>query len=257
MEFAVNIGRKAAVILVFLALWELAPTLGWIDPLFVPPLSAVLAAFNDPAVSAGLWKHTQISLVRALGGYLLALALAIPLGFLLGGWFKKLNKAFDSIVNVCAQTNPFIFYHIVMLFLGIDESSKVVMIAWTCTWPILFNTIAGIQHTDPLLIKSARSFGVGRWRLFSQVVLPAAAPAIFTGMRLSAGYAFLMLVAAEMMGADSGLGWLLRSYQENYYITRIFAAALLIALLGLTVDAVIGYFEKRFARRAAMEQVKV
>lgn len=236
---------RYSAVLLFLAAWEAAPRIGLADPLFIPPLSQVLATIWELSVSGDLIHHTALSLARAVGGFLLGILVALPLGFLLGGWFRTVEAALSPLMDILSQANPFILFHIILLFLGIGEVTKVTIIAWVCTWPILFGTISGIRNVDPVLWKTARSFGLGRIALFRKLVLPAAAPSIFTSLRLSSGYAFFMLIAAEMMGASSGLGWLVLSYQESYHPARIFAAATVIAALGLSLDLVMQFMKAR------------
>jgi len=232
-------------VFIFLAAWELLPRLGWVNPLFIPPLSEALGAMADLTVSGGLIEHALISSGRALGGFIGAVVVALPLGLLLGGWYRNLELALEPLLEGFSQANPFILFHILLFFLGTGEATKIVSIGWMCIWPILFNTVAGIRNLDPVLLKTGTSFGLGRAALFRRLVLPAAAPAIFTGLRLAAGYSFFMLIAAEMMGASSGLGWLEISQQESYHIARIFAVAMVIGLLGLGADSLVRALERR------------
>jgi len=132
-----------------------------------------------------------------------------------------------------------VLFHIIILFLGIGEAAKTFIIGWLCLWPVVFSAMNGVRDADPLLLKAARSLGVGRLRLFVSVVIPSAAPSIIAGLRLSAGYAFIMLIAAEMMGASSGLGWLVIQAQESYHVARIFAGAAVITGLALAVDGIL------------------
>lgn len=245
MRFFVCFLRKNIAILIFLILWEVIPKLGLVDPSFVPPFSQVLATTWELIVSDNLIMHTLVSLGRALGGFIIAAIIAIPLGLLLGGWFPNLQLALEPLMDAFSQANPFILFHIILLFLGIGEATKIFIITWICIWPIMFSAISGIQNTDPVLLKSARSFNLGRWALFYKIVLPAAASSIFNGLRLSAGYSFFMLIAAEMMGASSGLGWLIISSQENFQMKWIFSAAMIITLLGLLIDSLMQFIEKR------------
>lgn len=232
-------------IVVFLAVWELSARLGLVNSLLVPAFSKVVVATWKLLIFGPLIAHIVISLERALGGFLIAAAVAIPLGFLMGGWFRKLELTLNPLFDIAAQVNPFILFHVIILFLGIGEAAKISIIAWICIWPILLNTSSGIRNINPVLSKSAQSFGLGRWAVFTKVILPSAAPAIFTGLRLSAGYSFFLLIAAEMMGSNSGLGWFVLYSQENYTIDWIFSGALVIALLGLSIDKVIQYIEKK------------
>ncbi|CAG0999717.1 partial Putative aliphatic sulfonates transport permease protein SsuC, partial [Anaerolineae bacterium] len=135
-----------------------------------------------------------------------------------------------------------------VLFFGIGELAKFSIIFWSCLWPILFTTIAGVQGVEPLLVKSARSMGSGQLTLFVRVLLPAALPSIFSGVRIGATVAFLMLVAAEMIGASEGLGWLVHNAQVNSLIPRLFLAAVLIALLSMSLNHGIRWLEGRVVR---------
>ena len=228
--------NKVGVILLFLALWELAPLTGVVDPVFIPRFSGVMATILDLYQSGDILRHTRISLLRAFTGLAAAVVIGLPLGLLLGGWFPRIQQAAEPLMELFAVANPVILAHIIIFFLGIGEAAKTFIIAWLCIWPITFSTITGIRTVDASLLKAARSLGLGRWQLFRLVVLPSAAPAIFTGLRLSAGYAFIMLIAAEMMGASSGLGWFVAQSQESYHVLRIFAGATVITFLAVLTD---------------------
>lgn len=243
--------KKTGVILLFLALWEILPATGILDPVFIPRFSAVIATIVDLFRTGELVQHTWISLIRAFTGLLTAVVIGLPLGLLLGGWFPRIQQASEPLMELFAQANPVILAHIIIFFLGIGESAKVFIIAWLCVWPITFSTINGIRTVDASLIKAARSLGLGRWQLFLKVILPSAAPSIFTGLRLSAGYAFIMLIASEMMGASSGLGWFVVQSQENYHVLRVFAGATVITFLAVLTDLLIKLMQNRFAFRAS------
>lgn len=236
---------QAGVLLGALLLWEILPRIGLIDPLFIPPPSQVVAAAVHLSHHGGLSHHILISLKRALGGLAAGMLIALPLGLALGGWFPRLTRALEPLMELFAQANPVLLFHIIILFLGIGESAKLFIITWLCLWPITFSIINGIRTVDPQILKVGRALGLGRLRLFGQVVMPSAAPHLFTGLRLAAGYAFIMLIAAEMMGAASGLGWLVIQNQESYHAPRIFAGAAIITALGITVDTLLKALERR------------
>ncbi|MCX7745380.1 MAG: ABC transporter permease [Clostridia bacterium] len=240
---------KYLMIVLFFGLWELACRMGILNNLFIPPFSEIVVATWNLAVSDNLMEHILISLQRAVLGFMAAIIIGIPLGFLLGGWFKYLQLALTPIVEIFSQTNPFILFHILILFLGIGELPKIAIIGWACIWPIVFNTVQGIQHVNPVVLKAGRGFGLGRFKLFYKIVLPSVSPSIFTGLRLSAGYSLFMLIAAEMMGGSSGLGWLIKSSEENYEIQKIFSAALVIAFLGMIIDLLMYAVERKFMNR--------
>jgi NitT/TauT family transport system permease protein len=222
-------------IIVLILIWEIAPRIGMVDKQFFPPLSQVLLFLGSLAASGKLFLHVAASLQRIFIGLVLATAIAVPTGFLLGGVFPSLSRKLVPLFRLLEQVNPLCLYIIFMLFFGIGEKVKIIIIFWAIIWPILFTTIAGVQQVNPLYIKIARSFGADKFTVFSKVILPGAAPAIFTGIRAGATHAFFILVIAETMGAYFGLGRLIR--------TSAFGAFIIIALLGMTIDYLLHLLE--------------
>lgn len=231
-----------------LLLWELAPRLGWLDPQFFPPPTAIVAEGVSMAQKGELFIQITSSLQRTLLGLSAALAVGLPLGFVLGGWFPRLTHFLRPLLRLLGQINAFSLFPLFVLFFGIGELAKFSIIFWSCLWPVLFTTIAGVQGVDPLLVKVARSMGSGRLTLFVRVLFPGALLSIFTGIRLGATVAFLMLIAAEMIGANAGLGWLVHNASVNYLIPRLYLAAALIAVLGMGLNYLIHFVEGRVIR---------
>jgi NitT/TauT family transport system permease protein len=233
------------IIVLFFVLWETASRLYIVNPAFVPPFTKVMFNAVRMLVSGGLAFHIRMSLFRAFLGTLIAVILGIPLGFFLSPVFTKIRLALGTLAELLSFLSPFLLFHILILFMGIGESVKVTIIVWACIWPVAFNTAAGVENIDALLLKAGRAFGGGRIKLFFKVMLPAAAPRIFTGIRLGAGYSLFMLVAAEMMGGHSGLGWLIINDQVNFQLENIFSTALIIALIGIMTDGFMAFIQKR------------
>jgi NitT/TauT family transport system permease protein len=233
----------------FVALWELLPRLGWVDRAFIPPPSAILAAGWKIAATGELFRHIVVSLERVLLGFAMAVGTAVPLGFVLGGYFPRLTKFLAPLLSLFGQVNAFSLFPVFILFFGIGEVAKLVIIFWTSLWPILSLTIAGIQNVDPSLVKTARSMGASKRPVFFKVLLPGAAPSIFTGIHIGLTVAFLMLIAAEMLGASSGLGWLILNSQVNYMIPRMFAATVTMAILGMGANWLLRCVEARVVAR--------
>lgn len=232
-------------IIAFIILWEIAPRAGWVPETFISPPSVVLATIWELLADGVLTKHIGVSLGRALIGFFWAIVIGIPLGFFLGGSFKLFERIVTPVVRLLGEVNPFALFPVFIMLFGIGEISKVAMIFWVCLWPILLNTITGVKGVDPLLVKSARSMGVAGWQLFAKVILPAALPGIFHGVKMSSGVAFFMLIAAEMIGASSGLGWLVWNAQINYQIPRLFAATVTISALGLLLNFLFDKLERK------------
>lgn len=230
-------------IIAFFLLWEMAPRLGWADPQFIPPFSKVILAEWKLLANGELFIHIAVSMQRVLIGMAFAMVIAVPLGFILGGWFPRVAKFLDPLFSILGQINAFSLFPIFILFFGIGEPAKIVIIFWSSIWAILFATIAGVQHVEPMYIKSARSMGANGATIFFKVILPGAAPSIFTGVRMGSTMAFLMLIAAEMIGASKGLGWLIHNSTVNYQMARLFAATITIALLGAAMNLFIHWIE--------------
>lgn len=220
----------------FFLLWELLPRTGIINGQFIPPLSRVFLEIAKLAGDGSLFLHITASLQRTIIGLVLAVGLAVPMGFLLGGVFPALARQLRPLFRLFGQINAFSLFPIFILFFGIGEVAKLAIIFWSTVWPVLFTTIVGVRNIDPLFIKSARSMGANKFTVFNKVILPGAAPIIFTGVRTGATHAFLMLIAAEMIGAHAGLGWLVHNSEVNAIMPRLFAAMIIIALLGTALN---------------------
>lgn len=232
------------IIAAFLALWELLPRLGLIEAAFLPPFSNVMATFLALLLSGKLVAHTLISLQRAFIAFSLAILIGIPLGFLMG-WYKEFEKIIDPLFQILRQTSALALFPAFILFFGIGEISKIAIILWVSIWEILLNTISGVKAVDPTLIKSARSMGASDVVLFRKVIFPAAIPSIMTGLRLGATASILLVVAAEMIGSNSGLGFLVISSQYNFEISEMYAAIITLALLGVLSNYTLIWIEKK------------
>ncbi len=235
--------RSSGVIL-FLVLWEVAPRLEWIDPYFVPPFSGVLSDIAVLTRNGALPTHLLVSAWRGLTGLLLALIVALPLGVVLGRWLTGIADAIGPILRILSQVNPFTLLPAFILFFGIGETAKVAIVAWVTLWPILFYTITATRTVDPVQIKSAAAMGISREDLLLKVILPASLPTIFVGIRIGASLTFYILVAAEMLGAGSGLGWTVHNSAMNYLIPRIYAGATFIVILGYLLNRFLLYIER-------------
>ncbi|KOV78003.1 ABC transporter permease [Nocardia sp. NRRL S-836] len=236
---------KVAAIAVLLLVWEAAPRLGLVDATFLPPFSAVMAAWWDLAVSGKLLDNTQASLVRSLSGFGLAVAAAVPLGLLIG-WYRPVATLLSPLLEVFRNTAALALLPVFVLLLGIGETSKIAIVFYACTWPILLNTISAVRAVDPTLLRLARSMDLGGFRLFQKVILPAAVPTVFTGVRLAGALSILVLVAAEMVGAKAGLGYLVNASQFNFAIPQMYAGIVTLSAIGVLFNQVLVSLERRF-----------
>lgn len=240
-----NLLYHGSSLIIFVLIWELAPRLGLVPETFIAPPTTVVRTLIELLLSGVLIKHIEASLFRAIFGFIAAAIIGIPLGFFLGGWFKLFERILNPVLNLLHAVNPFSLFPVFILLFGIGEISKVAIIFWVCLWPVLLNTITGVKNVDALLLKSARSMGVKGAELFFKVVLPAASVGIFHGLKTSCGTAFFILIAAEMIGASTGLGWLVFNAQTNYQIPKLFATTVVISVLGLTLNYLFARLERK------------
>jgi NitT/TauT family transport system permease protein len=240
--------HQSLAILIFLLLWEIFGRLGiLVNPLFLPPFSRVLAALGDSVISGDLWWHASISLRRSLSGFLLGLGFAVPFGLIIG-WFKGFGAFVSPLLQLFRNMPTLALLPVFIMFFGIGELSKTMVIFWGVLWSVLINTMSGVKSVDQQLIKAARSMGTGSVRLFTSVILPASLPFIFTGMRISATTSILILIAAEMIGASRGLGYALYFNQANMRIPMMFAYIVVMAIIGVTLNFSLEAIERRSFR---------
>lgn len=244
------LGRTAqagAAIIAFLLAWEIVPRVGLVDSIFLPPVSRVVATWFHLAASGQLWQHLGASLERSLAGFLISVALAVPLGILIG-WYRTIDRLLTPLLDVFRNTPALALLPVFVLLLGLGETSKIALVVFACAWPILLNTISAVRTVDPLLLKSARSLGFSSVPVFIKVVLPASVPTVFTGIRLAAANALLVLVAAEMSGAKAGLGYLINTAQYNFQVPEMYAGIITLSLVGLAFNQALIVIERRLSR---------
>lgn len=240
---------RYGLLLGFLVLWQAGSRAGWINPTVFPPLDLILGALWQGLASGALIDDIAISLQRSGLAFAAAVAIGIPLGLFMGQ-IRAVEQALDPILQVFRQTSALALYPVFILLLGLGEASKVFVIFWATLFPILLATIGGVKEVDRKLIEMARTYGATRRTVFLRVVLPASVPSIFVGLRLSATTALLLLIAAEMIGANKGLGFQVMNAQYNFQIPLMFAAILLLALLGLAANLTLVTLQRRLCRWA-------
>ncbi|CAL9568241.1 hypothetical protein SUDANB120_04792 [Streptomyces sp. enrichment culture] len=237
---------RSAAVLALLALWEAAPRAGLADPTFLPPVSEVAAAWWELAADGELGEHAGASLLRSFGGFGIAVAVAVPLGLLIG-WYRPVAALLGPLLEVFRNTAALALLPVFVLLLGIGETSKVSIVVYACLWPVLLNTISAVGSVDPTLVKLARSMDLSTPRLFRKVVLPASVPAVFTGIRLAGAVSILVLVAAEMIGAKAGLGYLVNASQYNFAIPQMYAGIVTISAIGVAFNQLLVTAERRLS----------
>lgn len=235
---------SAVPIVCLFLLWELTSRAGWLNATLLTPPSRALYEVWNYVITGAILPHLEASLKRGGAGLAIAIAVGIPLGLFIGS-VKAVSRAASPVIEFLRQLPPLAMLPVFLLFLGLGFRAQVAIVIWAAIWPILLNTITGARGVDVRLIKAAHTLGASRRDVFLKVALPAALPMTMTGIRLGASYAFLVLVAAEMVGADSGLGFLILNNQYTFRIPQMYAAILILAALGVALNYSLMFLERR------------
>jgi ABC-type nitrate/sulfonate/bicarbonate transport system permease component len=231
--------------ILLIVLWEIISRMRWVDPFFLPPPTAILRTWLHLALSGELFRHMGISLYRALGGYFLAAVLGLGFGIVICR-FRKAEFFLDPVFELIRPISTLGLVPLMIIWFGIGNGSKIIIVFKACFFPILLNTVSGIKGVNTKLIQAARSLGASEFQLWSKVILPAALPVIFTGMRISTAISMMAIVGVEMLAADSGLGFMIIDAQHVFDTARMFVGILTLSILGFCMDVVARAVQKRF-----------
>lgn len=210
----------------------------------VPPDTSWYSAPFVYMEHSRLVRYTVASLFRVTVGFGLAVVLGIPFGLLLG-WSVRLFRAFNPIIQVLRPISPIAWIPVAILWFGVDDKSPIFLIFLASVFPITVAAIAAVQNMQLVYVRAARNFGLGRRQLFTRVIFPACLPQILTGVRIALGVAWLVVVAAEMIAVNSGLGFLIidaRNAGKRYDL--VVAGMVMIGLIGLVLDLLMRRLER-------------
>ncbi|MBO5651670.1 MAG: ABC transporter permease [Selenomonas sp.] len=235
-------------LIILLAFWQIVTWLGgWNEALFPSPLGTV-RGLGELLASGVLAADIRASLSRFALGYISAVVLAMALGLVLG-WYKKIWNYLNPVAQVLRPVSPVAWLPFIVLFFGIGEMPALVIIFIAAFFPVLLATVAAVQGMEPVYLKVAQNFGIGQPQILGKIVFPAVFPRIATGLHLALGTAWVFLVAGEMAGAQSGLGFLIIDARNNLRADWLMAAILTIGVLGLVLDGIVSYLEGQIYRR--------
>jgi NitT/TauT family transport system permease protein len=231
---------------IFLIIWELAGNIyQWINPMFMSAPSLIAKAGYQLFASGEIYNDLYVSGVEFLGGYALAVAVAIPFGIMLG-WYKRMSYIFDPFVNAMNATPRVALLPLVIIWLGIGMLSKVGIIFLGAVFSILINTRDGVKTTPANLLTAARSFGASEWMVFKAVVLPSTIPFILTGLRLAVGRALVGVLVGELYAATAGIGFMITVAGATFQTDKVFVGVLIFAFAGMISMELLTKFERRF-----------
>ena len=227
--------------------WEIASRTGWLSSRILPEPLAVAVAFRDLLKSGELLRDVAISTGRALGGLAIGGGLGLALG-LLTGTFRTAETLLDTTLQMVRNVPPLALIPLVILWFGIDESAKLFLVSIGVFFPIYLNTYHGIRSVDAGLVEMARSYGLSGWPLYREVILPGALPSILVGLRFSLGLMWVLLIVAETISAQSGIGYMTMNAREFLQTDVVLVGVLLYALLGKLADLIARALERRCLR---------
>lgn len=243
-----NHGWIVALPILFAA-WELASQAGYLRPYTFPAPSRIVTTAieltqNGFPQGLKIWAHVWITLWRILQGYALAIAVAVPLGILIG-WVRVLDKLTLPIITFARSIATLSLLPLAIIWFGVGELSKVLLISYGCFFTMLPNVIAGVKYVEPQYIRAARTLDTSQMGIFLRVILPAALPRMFAGARVALGVGFMVIVGAEMIGTIQGLGALIMEARTFYRTDISIVGMVLIGLLGFGILTGVGWLERR------------
>ena len=248
--------RRLALPAAILISWEAVTAAGWVASASLPSPTAVAVAWWDwifgprqaLAWYSGTWGlYVLMSLQRVAAGFAIASAAGVTLGVLIG-WYSAMEDLFDGLINFLRSVPMTAWVPFAVFIFGIHESAAIFLIAFGSFFPIVVNVAAGARQTPRTLIRAARMLGTPRGKLLLRVVLPAALPAIFTGLRVGLGLAWVLVIVAEMLAVQGGLGYALWSAYQFSRLDLILAAIASVGCLGLASDRLISLLARRVLR---------
>jgi sulfonate transport system permease protein len=247
IEGARGIARGLALPVALVIAWELVARAGLVSAYVLPAFSSVLAHLGASALAGDLWIHVGTSALRVVAGFAVGALIGLGAGLAVG-LDRKVEAYLDPFLQALRAVPSLAWVPLLLLWMGIDEAPKITLIAVGAFFPVYLNVVSGVRGVDPRLIEVGRVFGLGRARIVWRILLPASVPALFTGLRTGLGVAWLYVVAAELIAAEAGLGFMLTDGRELSRADMIFSAIALLACCGKLSDGVLKAMERRLLR---------
>jgi ABC-type nitrate/sulfonate/bicarbonate transport system permease component len=245
--------RRVAELLVAPALilvWQLLSAFGWINTNIFPPPSRIVQAIVDMAQAGLLWKDVQASVLRVSIGFALATIVGVGLGALLGRvqWLARLIL---PIIEIVRPISPIAWIPIAILWFGLGDKPAWFLICYGAFFPIFTNTYLGVISVQQIHVQAAQCHGASRTLFVRRVLLPSALPYILAGMRIGLGVAWMCVIAAELIAAQSGLGYMIQLARTMIETEKVFAGMIIIGILGFCMNALMSWLERQLTPWAA------
>jgi len=238
----------AALVLPLAALLclEIASRSAIVDPTFIPPPSAIIGTLGDIVATGAFARPLAQTVLLLFAGYGLGSFAAISLGILMGA-SRAVYNCLEPLAELLRPLPKPALLPALILFLGLGAKMEVTIVALGCFFPVLINTIQGVRAVEPTMINTARTFGHGSFAVWRRILLPASAPYILAGMRVSLGLGLILAITAEMIAGTGGLGDSILRAQRLFLVKESYAWLVILALLGLVLTGVFGFIERRLA----------
>ncbi len=232
---------------VFLLVWEATAAFRLVDPMFISSPLRVLAAGREAFASGEIWKDIEASGNAFLWGYLLSIAVGVPIGLAMG-LSRRASLVLSPIVDALNAVPRITLLPLIVIWAGIGIWSKIAVVFLGAVIPIAIYTVAGARQSEARFLRVARSFGASRWKIFTSLVLPGVVPFVFTGLKYGAGRALLGVVVGELYASTAGLGHMIANAGNAMETDVVFLGVLLFTLAGLVIVGVLEAIERRLER---------
>lgn len=243
-----TIWLSATSIGLFFFIWWLVTYMGWVRPLFVPSPFTILTKFisiwNDGFTGTPFLEHLTISTARVFGAFILACVIGLPLGLAMG-MSPVMKGLFDPLIEFYRPIPPLAYLPLMIIWFGIGETSKVLLIFLSVFAPVVLGARSGVKSAAIEQIHAAYSFGATRWQVMRYVIMPSALPEILTAMRIGIGFGWTTLVAAEMVAATKGLGYMVLSASQFLQTPVVIMGIFVIAIIAFGFDLLMRFVERR------------
>jgi len=226
-----------------LILWEVSVRAGLLDARFFPAPTNVFATLVATVESGTLWKHTWASLQRLFWGFLLGGIPALALGIVMG-LYRPLRALFDPIIAATYPIPKSAILPLILLIFGLGEASKIVMVAIGVFYPVCINSVAGVLEINKIYLDVGKNFQASRWQVFRTIALPGALPIVMSGIKLGVGMGLILIAIAEMIGAKSGLGYMIWHAWEILAVEMMYVGLIMIAVLGFLFTLILNELER-------------
>jgi NitT/TauT family transport system permease protein len=224
--------------------WEFSRALHIVNPLLFPSLNAVFKSFVKLLADGSLQWHIYASFLRVLSGFGIGIILAVILGFIIG-WFRVVRLLIDPMINFFRALPPIALIPLMIIFFGIGETSKVVVLSYASFFPALVVIYQALVGLDPIYIRAAKTLGANNMEIFQKVILPQLIPNIITACRVSLGVCWATLVAAELIAAQQGIGAMMVDAQNFFQMPPLVLGILLIGVISLAMDGTVRMIERK------------